>query len=304
MTARSALAADTDAEVHPPSRGAHAVAIGRTALDAFALGSWELAYARFSTAEGLVHSPVFVLYMARCKRNSGRLLAARELFRAVAREQLPADAPASWVQAVAAGHAELGTLQQNIPSVLLRARPGSNVVRVSIDGRPSQLLAGGAALELELDPGEHVIELARAGGTPSRLLIQLPEGRRRVPIWLPSATPAAVVAERSTPHRSLPTSTIIGYSALGLGAAGLVTGAITGLIAKERTDDLKREQCNGTNECSPGAKPAAENASSWAALSTISFLVGGGAALVGGGVLLFTPGVHASQASIAIRGAF
>jgi len=297
MPLGSALAADT--EEPQPARGAKAVELGRTALDAFALASWDLAYARFSAAEQLVHSPVFVLYMARCKRNTGRLLAARELFRTVAREQLAADAPASWSQAVVAGHAELGTLQQNIPSVLLRVRPGSTIVRASIDDRPIQLSAQGA--ELELDPGEHGIEISPADSARSTLLIQLVEGQRRVPIWLP--TPV-IIGGADTRHRSLSVNRVIGYSALGLGAAGLVAGVITGIVAKKRTDDLKKEQCNGANDCYPEARPQADTASRWANLSTISFVVGGGVAISGAGVLLFTPGAHGTQASIAVNGAF
>jgi hypothetical protein len=303
LIAAKAFATPPDASAGSPDPGAQAVEIGRLALEAYASASWDTAYRGFSAAERLVHSPVFVLYMARCRRNSGRLLEARDLFRSVAREPLLADAPASWSQAVAAGHSELGTLQQNIPSIWIRKRSGSKVQAVVINGRTIPVAVNGT--ELELDPSQQSLEIVHEDGVRSRLALQLREGRRGVPVWLPAGTGDASTEAPPVARRSLlSTSKVIGYSALGVGAAGIITGAITGLIAKNRTDNLKQTQCDETGDCYAEARGEAETASRWAFVSTLSFIVGSGALVSGGGVLLFAANATPSSAAIVLHGAF
>ena len=53
-----------------------AVQLGHDGLALYEASRWSEAHERFQTAERLVHSPVFQLYMARCRRNMGRLIEA------------------------------------------------------------------------------------------------------------------------------------------------------------------------------------------------------------------------------------
>jgi hypothetical protein len=308
LVTRSPAASPTEAAPTPTAAiadpGERAVEIGRAALEAYSRADWDMAYAGFAEAEALVHSPVFVLYMARCQRNRGRLLEARRLLRSAAQEQLAPDAAAPWSQAVVAAHAELGALQQVIPSVSIRVRPRAVVERATIGGRAVPLSATGA--ELELDPGEHVLELWH-DGVRARRMIRVPEGRRRVPIWLPFEEPppaakpqgaAPASAESPSPQR------IAGYVGLGIGALGIVTGLVTGLIAKARTDQVKQDHCDGSGDCYRQAQPELEAAADWAAISTVSFIFGSSALAASAGVLLFTPSTNAARGGLIVRGAF
>jgi hypothetical protein len=219
----------------------------------------------------------------------------------VAREQLSADAPVPWAQAAAAAHAELGTLQQSIPSLWLRKRPQSSARLALIDGRELELSEGGR--EVELDPGEYVIEILAGDGRRSRLSVHLREGRRRVPVLLliANVAPATTAAVPRTP---IATSKVVAYSALGLGAVAVATGVISGFIALQRTNELKRRSCDDANNCYPDSRSEADAASRWAAVSTLSFVVGGGALVAGAGVLLFAPSSGGSRANVVVRGVF
>jgi hypothetical protein len=302
----SAIAAPPDAhEDNDP--GAQALETGRAALDAYTRGAWKLAHARFAEAESLVHSPVFVLYMARCKRNLGELLEARELLRAITHEELAEDAPSAWRQALTSAHGELGTLQQNIPSVWVQKGPDPQVAEVFLDGRPVPVSEPG--VEIELNPGEHALETVRANGARSRTTVQLSEGRRRLPIVL-SSTPARqerAAAARAGTSREPPAVSggrVIAFTALGLGALGVTMGVVSGLIAMNRSDAVKRDECDSDGNCYPSARRRVEMASDWAAASTVSFIFGAGFVAAGAGVLLFMPDPSTSTASFVVRGAF
>jgi hypothetical protein len=284
-----------------------AIQLGRSALEAYQKAAWDEARARFAEAERLVHSPVFVLYMARCERNLGHLLKARELYRAAAQEQLPPDAPAPWSQAVASAHAELGTLQQNIPSLWIRLRPDSNVVRVTVDARDVAPSANGG--EVELDPGEHIIEVWRGDGSRERRAVQLREGRRRVPLWVPAPAVSAAIPGLAQPRRGperrggLSRDQVVGYTAMSVGALGVVTGVVTGLIAVARTSSVKDAYCNDGGDCYPAARSRVESASDWAAASTVGFIFGTSALAAGAAVLLVVPTRAGSQTRLVLQGA-
>lgn len=302
LTVSDALAVDEAA----PAAGEDAVTLGRAALEAYTAGEWQRAHDKFAAAERSVHSPVFVLYMARCKRNLGALMEARELFRSVVNERLAPSAPASWQQAVTSAHAELATLQQNIPSVWLEAASAAELERTLLDGQALSSL--GVGRELELDPGRHVFEVTRADGSRARVVVQLSEGRRRIPVQLsPSSraiTDRGSLRSASSAPPPFPTREVVGYTALGVGAVGVTLGIITGLIAKSRRDALLRDYCDESGSCYANARPKAEAASQWAAASTASFIFGSGFLAAGTSVLLFVPSTRSSQAGISVQGAF
>ena len=74
LMAGTSIAEPTDAE------RARALELGKSAIEVYNEGRWVDAYDRFAKADKLVHSPVFVLYMARCRRQLGNLVQAQTLY--------------------------------------------------------------------------------------------------------------------------------------------------------------------------------------------------------------------------------
>src|SRR5262249_41048711 len=65
----------------------------------------------------------------------------------------------------------------------------------------------------------------------------------------------------------------------GVGAAGLVAGAITGVVSLSKTSSLKDQCPNGA--CPAIADDARSSANTFANISNVSFAIGGVGALVG-----------------------
>lgn len=91
-----------------------ALALGHEGLGFYNKGSWADAQQRFAEADRLAHSPVFILYLARSARNAGDLAAAKEAYDRLAREVVPAGAPAPWVGAVESGKQEGAELDKRL----------------------------------------------------------------------------------------------------------------------------------------------------------------------------------------------
>jgi hypothetical protein len=280
-----------------PARGespelARAITIGREGVRLYEERSYAAAYRQFEVADRMAHSVVFVLYMARCKRNLGELVAARALLERVAREPLPAAATEPMHRAQQEARAELEPLKARIPSIVLRVT-GAPTARIRVDRRPVE-----AGVPLDLDPGEHTVEVTGDDVAPVVRTIRLQEGAARSvlelgpvqqgaargPIW-----PGAVV--------------------LGVGVASVGVGAVTGAMAMSKASAIK-ENCV-EEHCRPGDRSNGATAETLATVSTVAFVTAGVAA-VGGVVLLWVrPGGPASAVEVTarpgqlwIRGAF
>jgi tetratricopeptide (TPR) repeat protein len=79
-----------------------------------------------------------------------------------------------------------------------------------------------------------------------------------------------------------------GLVTLGVGAAGLGIGAVTGLISLSKVSDLSAH-CGGYH-CTPSDEPAAASARGLGNASTAAFVVGGAAAAAGVLLLVIRPG--------------
>lgn len=260
--------------VAQPSAGDRAVALGRQGVALYEEQSFAEAYERFALAEREAHSPVFVLYMARCRAALGHLVDARSLYRSVSAEAIAAAAPAPWRHAQSQARGELEVLEPRIPS--LRIEVVNGPATVVLDDR----IVRDIAQPIELDPGEHHVE-ARAGDRSAKETVTLDEGEREtVSLVLPAPEAAAAPENGDLGY------TVAGGVLVGLGGAGLIVGAVTGGMALSITSDIK-DRCVG-DSCLIADRADADRANRFATASTISFIVGGVAAAAGT-VLLLLP---------------
>lgn len=258
----------------PIEENKRAVDEGLQGLALYQKGNWSGAYRRFSVADRIAHSPVFVLYMARSRRNAGRLVDARRLFLRVVKEPLPANAPAPWTRAQADAQSELAALEPRIPKIELRVvGPGSGSASAWLDGQP---ITQSLAQPLLVDPGSHTL---RVDSSPAQH-VDLHEGEtRRLEFRLHRTRPI------SAPHRTITTPAWIAFA---VGAAGVATGAVTGTIAWHEANDVK-QRCDGTH-CLKSDAAEGARASSFATASDVAFIVGAVGAASGLALVLFSGG--------------
>ena len=211
----------------------------------------------------------------------------------------------------------LDELSRIVPSIIFAAKDGSgrdlSAVAVTVDGNALVDHLDGSALEI--DPGEHTFGFT-AGALPSvTLKLVIREGERarheEVLIGAPAAQPAAVERKHEDTATTNPltdetdsgsrqssdvsTQRVLAWTALGVGAAGLVVGSVFGLESKSKHD--KANAC--TDTCPDAAShDANQSALKFGNISTVAFIVGA-VGVAGGLTLWFTakPAVATATAS-------
>jgi hypothetical protein len=307
-----ALADPADASTVDPSR--------TQARDAFRLGStlarqgqWMDALAAFARSAELHPHPVTTYNIGYVERALGRLTRARKyLLLALepggSSETLPED-----LAALSRGY--LAEIDRRLVRVAVLV-PSAEVA-IAIDGRPLEatsveggerplLVAGtlpagpaqrapAATFDLLIDPGNHVI-LVSAAGKPDRVLttnfaqgatesLRLEEAETRGP------TPAApaTAPERDQPPVEVSERTDLTpwmWTAFGVGAAGLITGAVFGALALDKDSKLDKACGPSRDDCPPEYRMDIEQLELYAPAADIA-LIGGSLAVATGAVLWF-----------------
>jgi hypothetical protein len=288
---------------------------GRIGLEEFNAGRWQSALDEFSRADSLMHSPVFRLYAARCKRQLGQWLEAREQYLRLTEMPITASDPLPWQKAAADARLELTALNAEFPAVRITVT-GSSLAdpkpAITLDGLPIEASRWGDLFELS--PGEHVaVLLNRDEPVLARKFTLLPGDRAQVielqiplksePPDMPRVAVAAPPSARAPnwprveppsppvqhPHR------IAGTVALSAGALSVAAGAVCGVWAwRERNDLIDR--CGGY-QCPPEEQPRWQRANLAANIATASLIFGGLNLALGGYLFYFTPSAGSTRNS-------
>lgn len=273
----------TDRASADSSNPARSVEKADTGLALFEKGSWEAALASFREAEVLYHSPVYVLYTAKCLEQLGRFTEAKREYERVASEELPSSAPDPWRSAKEEGRSALFELDARFPSIRIQVPSSTPTTRVSVDGNAAAL-----GEELPLDPGTHRIE-AVDGARRAQKSVTLTAGQKavNVELRLPRAIAARPTKPKPSPKRG---PNVPGLVLTIVGGAALIGGGVTGIVALKKADEARNdlpESCVGT-KCPESQRGAVEDrtasARRFATISDGLFI--GGSVLVTAGVLL------------------
>jgi hypothetical protein len=251
----------------------------------------------FVGADAIMHVPTTGLEVAKSQAALGLLVEARETAIRVTRIGDRANDPPPFKQARDAASAMSDELGARIPSLTVTVKnvPDGVTPEVMIDDSP--IPAEGLGQPRKLDPGHHVI-VAKAGGVDAKQEIDLAEkDQKQLAVELPAGG-AAVVAttggaggaattvdtppegDESTSHKS-GGSKVLMIGGFGLAGAGVIAGSITGILSMSQTNSIKSSgQCSG-NDCGPKENQPISSAKSMATISTVSFIVAGGGAVLG-----------------------
>lgn len=272
------------------------------------------AFQAFSKASKLFSAPTVELGLARAAAKTGRLVLAQEVYQRLSREQLPPGAPPAFVDAVKAAAKELDELAPRVPTLtvnVLKAAPSAKEPRVTVDGEALSAAALGS--QRPIDPGKHKVRAEADGLQPAEAEIVVAEGKRDATVTLTlqpaagTAAPAASgpAAPASPPPEPAPSKGKVhpgAYVGLGVGAVGVVVGAVFGLKAMGKKGELDDACSDG--KCPKTAEGTHDSFKSAATLSTIGFAVGV-VGLGAGGYFLVSGGTKSgSGATVGVGGTF
>jgi hypothetical protein len=166
----------------------------RAGVDAGNAGRWNDALLEFARAYEIVPQPQTLYNLARAQRETGRFMAAIESYQRFLHEATNPSLETYRANATDA----LAQLQARLGHVRLRVEQLAPGDGLSIDGQP--VTASEAAAELALDPGQHLVIVARAGSEVWRASFALSEGEvREVPLRIVQTTERAL--PRNDPSR-------------------------------------------------------------------------------------------------------
>ena len=270
---------------------ATARALAEEGYNALKAQKFEVADDRFRRADALVHAPTLVVDDGRALMGLGRFVEAQERFELVLREGVADNAPAVWKSAVSDAAKLLDEVKPKVAWLTI-STPNVQHPHVIVNGRPIAEVALG--VKLAVDPGTKNVEVSADGYETKSQSVSLNEGGEQTlevnltalppqasSVHSEPAAPAALPLKDSKPRNRTPA-----YVALGVGGAGVVVGAITGLLALQKRSDLNG-MCDGS-ACPRSAESSLNSYHSLGLVSGIGFGVGlAGAAT---GVVLLSVG--------------
>ena len=209
--------------------------------------------------------------------------------------------------AKASGQADREVLARTRASALESQLARIKIVVAAPDTPGIEVTRGGSALgrgqwgtSVTVDAGAYDVSATAPGKKPWHTTGTIPDAAVIVTVTVPAledaptavAPPVASVAVIPAPaalpdeHRGSG-QRITGYSLIGVGAAGLVTGTVLGFVAKSNYDGAGTH-C-GPTSCDASGKSTTDSARSLADVGTVVFVVGAAASVAGVVVVLTAP---------------
>jgi hypothetical protein len=247
----------------------------------------ETAYDRFRRADQLVHAPTLTVGMARALVGLGRLVEAQEAYQRVIREGVQPGAPAAWQRALADASEELAQIQPKLAWLTVTVK-GAEGARVTIDD--AELPAAAVGVRRATDPGERLVRATADRYLPAERRLKLGEGAQESvelvlepdPNAPPLEQPTTPAPAETTADANLETDTSSrapAYVAFGVAGAGLIVGAVTGVMTLSAKSDLD-DGCNPVSRCPPDQQDTLDRYRTMGTVSAVGF----GVAAVGTGL--------------------
>lgn len=279
-------------------------------------------------ADAIMHLPTTAIEVARAQEHLGLLLEAYETAYTVVRAVKQANEPAAFATSRAAAEAMVAALGPRLPSleVKLEGVPADVRPTMTVDGEP--VPSETISLPRRLNPGKHSVVVLAAGYITIARAVAVAEGdhatvemklepvRGAAPaVAAQDSTKTPAVAGAGDASPSPGGSNTWAYAMLGVGAAGVVAGAVTGAVSLA---SVSSAHCNSQNLCTAsGASGDLSTGKAMAWASDVTFAVG----IVGlatAGALYFlrpraespapsmhvTTGVGPSGATVGVSGSF
>ncbi len=186
--------------------------------------------------------------------------------------------------------ADLRRILNEIDAIVgrIRIETSERSVAVRLDGKPLEGFVSGASLRVE--PGDHTVVASTSGFPPAVYSVKLqPREEHLVTLVFKAPEVKSIFVDRVVAG----TQRTIALTLGGLGAAGIVAGIASGIVAKVK-DSAADEHCLDQGPCDARGVELGRSATTSATISTITFAAGAG--LLGTGVVLFVTAPSAKHA--------
>ena len=259
-------------------------------------GKCQEAIEKLTRAEALHHAPTILGRLGECQVNVGSIVEGTENLNMVVREQLAPNAPKVFHDAQERAQKVLASATPKIAHLTIRTTPAQVVANVTVGGKPVPNALIGA--ERPTDPGTVEVVATAQGYKPATATVTLAEGGHQdITLLLEQdanavnappigGAPNGVANTQAPPEPAASKSNTPAYIALGIGAAGVVVGSVTGILAFSKASDCPDKVCPTQDKL--------DSAKSMATVSTVTF--GVGIAGVAVGTILLLTG-HKSEAA-------
>lgn len=238
----------------------------------------------FRQADAIMHVPTTGYEVARTEQALGKLVEARATVEAIAKLPVSPSDPPPFMEARTKAEALGKELDAKLGHLKIAAGSGA---KLQVDDAP----VGSADAPVLVMPGKHVVTDGE-----SRVEVTVAAGETKE-VSL-GGEKKAVATSPGSPSKGLPipTLSLIGF---GVGAAGLVVGSVTGVMAISAESDIS-DRCGGTTRCSKAVEDDLDSAKTKATISTIGFIVAGVGVAVGVVGFFVQPKTEAKVGSVKI----
>jgi len=257
---------------------------------------WGEALLAFERSQNLRPHTFTTYNIGYCERALGRYTRARKLLARALAENDARGGTALSADVVNDARKYLAEMDKRVARATVTLDPTD--AAVAVDGRPLEVVAGdrtpqvlsagtrelgpgevphSASFELLVDPGSHVFTVSRTGSNDLVVARTFSAGAT-TPVDLKLIVKAAPLddnraAVRPSPASDAKPNRLPGYILLGVGAAGLATGSVAGILAIQSEHRLD-QACRVKSSCPPTAASEHDTLNRWADVSTIAFSVG------------------------------
>jgi hypothetical protein len=248
----------------------------RRGYDALDHGDPKRAAEAFRAAEALVHLPTPAFALARASLVTGDLVGAQEALVRLSRMPVEPGEPAEFAQVRAEGAKMLQGLDARIPALQVEivGVAADQPLTARLDGAPVPREALG--FPFRVNPGKHTVT-AESDARTAKAEVTLVEGEKRmVRVELERPAPPASAPVPPPPERPATRESGVSplaYVGLAVGAAGLATGAVTGVLAIGAKNQAVTNGCTSDGRCPPSAQSDFHRAQTLAIVADVAFVV-------------------------------
>jgi len=256
---------------------------------------------KYVAADKLIGVSTTALEVAKTYLAMGKLLEARDVYLRAVRSPKYPDEPDALAEARAAADVQAQKLSKRIPSLTFALSGLADKIEPSLTIDGQALSAGAHKFPRPVNPGEHKVVASAPGYFDATATVSLAESETKsVALEMkvdPNAPPPnkpdddiTVVGPAPPGGGDEPSSgggiPIAAWVGFGIGAAGLATGAVAGIVSLDATSQLS-DTCPEPGQCPASEQDNIDSATLAANVSNVGFIVGGVGTLFGV-IALFT----------------